>query len=77
MLIGLAAVKLILHHLRGILKKTRVPAAVHSILLTLLRVLLDLVVILTALNAIGIPVSSFIALLSLAGLYQKLTETVL
>ena len=68
LLIGLAAAKLFLHGLRGMLKKTRVPAAVHSILLTLVRILLDLVVILTALNAIGVPVTSFIALLSLAGL---------
>ncbi len=68
LLIGLAGVKLFLHYLRGILKKTSVPAAVHSILLTLLRVLLDLVVVLAALSAIGIPATSFIALLSLAGL---------
>lgn len=72
LLIGLAGVKLFLRYLRGILKKTNVPAAVHSILLTLLRVLLDLVVILAALSAIGIPATSFIALLSLAGLALSL-----
>ena len=72
LLIGLVAVKLLLRHLRGILKKSHVPTAVHSILVTLLRVLLDMVVILAALNAIGIPVSSFIALLSLAGLAVSL-----
>ena len=68
LLIGLAAAKLVLHFVRKVLKKSRVPAAVHSILMTLLRVLLDLVVVLAALNALGIPVTSFIALLSLAGL---------
>ena len=68
LLIGLAAAKLVLHFVRKILKKSRVPAAVHSILTTLMRVLLDLVVVLAALNALGIPVTSFIALLSLAGL---------
>ncbi len=68
LLIGLAAVRLFLHVLRGALKKSRIPAAVHSILVTLLRVLLNLVVILSALNAIGIPVTSFIALFSLVGL---------
>ena len=68
LLVGLAAVKLLLHFLRGMLKKSHVPAAVHSILVTLLRILLDLVVVLSALNVIGIPVTSFIALLSLAGL---------
>ena len=68
LLVGLAAVKLFLHFLRGMLKKSHVPAAVHSILVTLLRILLDLVVVLSALNVIGIPVTSFIALLSLAGL---------
>lgn len=68
LLIGLAAAKLVLHFVRKVLKKFRVPAAVHSILMTLMRVLLDLVVVLAALNALGIPVTSFIALLSLAGL---------
>ena len=68
LLIGLSAAKLVLHFVRKVLKKSRVPAAVHSILMTLLRVLLDLVVVLAALNALGIPVTSFIALLSLAGL---------
>lgn len=68
LLVGLALVKLFLHFLRGMLKKSHVPAAVHSILVTLLRILLDLVVVLSALNVIGIPVTSFIALLSLAGL---------
>ena len=68
LLIGLAAAKLVLHFVRKVLKKSRVPAAVHSILMTLLRVLLDLVVVLAALNALGIPITSFIALLSLAGL---------
>lgn len=72
LVIGLIAVKLFLHVLRKALKKSHVPAAVHSILLTVLRVLLDLVVILSALNAIGIPVTSFIALLSLAGLALSL-----
>ena len=68
LLVGLALIKLFLHFLRGMLKKSHVPAAVHSILVTLLRILLDLVVVLSALNVIGIPVTSFIALLSLAGL---------
>ena len=68
LLIGLSAAKLVLHFVRKVLKKSRVPAAVHSILMTLLRVLLDLVVVLAALNALGIPITSFIALLSLAGL---------
>ena len=68
LLIGLAAAKLVLRFVRKVLKKSRVPAAVHSILMTLMRVLLDLVVVLAALNALGIPVTSFIALLSLAGL---------
>ena len=68
LLIGLAGVKAFLRYLRRLLKKTNVPAAVHSILLTLLRVVLDLVVVLAALSAIGIPATSFIALLSLAGL---------
>ena len=68
LLIGLAAVRLLLHYLRRALKKSRVPASVHSILVTLLRVMLDLVVVLSALSVIGIPATSFIALLSLAGL---------
>lgn len=68
LVIGLVVVRLLLHVVRKLLKKSHVPATVHSMVVTLLRILLDLVVVLSAANAIGIPVTSFIALLSLIGL---------
>lgn len=68
LVIGLTAVKLILRATRKILGKSHVPPTVHSMMITLLRILMDLVVVLAAMNAIGIPITSFVALLSLAGL---------
>ncbi|MBQ8073449.1 MAG: mechanosensitive ion channel family protein [Clostridia bacterium] len=69
---GFVCVRLVLHFLKKILKRTGIPATVHTILLTLTRVLLDVVVVLSAANAIGIPVTSFLALLSLVGLAVSL-----
>ena len=67
LLIGFTIVKLLLKTVRKGLKKSHIPTTVHTMVLTLLRIVLDLVVILSAANAIGIPVTSFIALLSLIG----------
>lgn len=72
LVIGLAAVKLILHAVRNILKRSHVPPTVHSMLIMLLRITMDLVVVLASLNAIGVPITSFVALLSLAGLAVSL-----
>jgi len=72
LVIGFLLVRTVLHFVKKILKQTRIPATVHTILLTMARVMLDLVVVLSAANAIGIPVTSFLALLSLAGLAVSL-----
>ena len=72
LLIGFILVKTILHFSRRILTKSQVPATVHSILIMLVRIVLDTVVVLSAASAIGIPITSFIALLSLAGLAVSL-----
>ena len=72
LLIGFILVKLLLKGVRKGLKQSHIPPTVHSMILTLLRILLDVIVILSAANEIGIPVTSFIALLSLAGLAVSL-----
>ncbi len=72
LVLGLAVVRLLLRFVRKLLEHSKIPATVHTILMTLLRVLLDLVVILSATSAIGIPVTSFVTLLGLAGLAVSL-----
>ena len=69
---GLVAVRLILRLVEKALKASRVPPTLHTMIRTLLRILLDLVVFLSAANAIGIPITSFITLLGLAGLAVSL-----
>lgn len=72
LVIGLAAVRLILRLVEKALKASHVPPTLHAMIRTLLRVLLDLVVFLSAANAVGIPITSFITLLGLAGLAVSL-----
>lgn len=72
LVLGLVAVRLILRVVEKGLKASHIPATLHAMIRTLLRILLNLVVFLSAANAIGIPVTSFITLLGLAGLAVSL-----
>ena len=69
---GFAAVRLILHGVRKALKASHVPVTLHTMIANLLRILLDLVVILAAAGIIGIPITSFVTLLGIAGLAVSL-----
>ena len=68
LVVGLLLTRLIRKAVGKGLERSNVPKTLHSMLLTTLRLLLDLLVILTAANYIGIPVTSFVTLLGLAGL---------
>ena len=73
MVLGFILVRLILRLLKKILKKSRhLPESTHTILCTLLRILLDLIVIITAAGYLGIPMTSFVALLSVIGIAVSL-----
>lgn len=68
LVLGLMLVRLLIHVVDKALKRSQIPTTLHAMIRTLLRILLDLVVILSAANAIGIPVTSFVTVLGLAGL---------
>ena len=68
LILGLLLVRLLLHFAEKALNRSQIPTTLHAMIRTLLRILLDLVVILSAANTIGIPVTSFVTLLGLAGL---------
>ena len=72
LVVGFSAVRLILHGTKKALKASSVPTTLHTMIRNLLRILLDMVVILAAANAIGIPITSFVTLLGLAGLAVSL-----
>ena len=69
---GFAVVRMILHGVRKALKASHIPVSLHTMIANLLRILLDLVVILAAAGTIGIPVTSFVTLLGIAGLAVSL-----
>lgn len=72
LVVGFTVVRLLLHVVKKALKASRIPATLHTIIRNLLRILLDLVVILAAASVIGIPVTSFVTLLGIAGLAVSL-----
>ena len=73
LVIGLIIVRILLKLIRQGLGKSKIPPSIHSMLCTLLRIVLDLVVVLSAANVVGIPITSFVTLLGLAGLAISLT----
>ena len=72
LVLGILVVHLALKAADRLLVRSSVPKTLHSMLRTILRIVLYLVVILTVANYIGIPVTSFVALLGLAGLAVSL-----
>lgn len=69
---GILAVHLALKAADRLLARSGVPKTLHSMIRTMTRIVLYLVVVLTVANYIGIPVTSFVALLGLAGLAVSL-----
>ena len=72
LIIGLLIVRLLLKGVNTVLTRSKVPTTLHSMIRSILRVLLDLVVVLTVAAYLGIPITSFVALISLAGLAVSL-----
>lgn len=73
LVLGILAVKLIIRLVKKGLKHSRVlPPSTHTIVLTILRFVLYFVVVVTAANAVGIPISSFVAILSVVGIAVSL-----
>lgn len=72
LIIGLFMVRLIVRLLNKGIRKTKIPDSLHSMIKTGVRIILDLVVILSVLSMLGIPVTSFVTLIGLAGLALSL-----
>ncbi|MBQ3669039.1 MAG: mechanosensitive ion channel family protein [Clostridia bacterium] len=72
LVIGLVAVRLVIKGFHRLLTRTKLPETLHKLIVTLVRILLDIVVILSAAGKVGIPITSFVALLSLVGLAASL-----
>ena len=72
LLIGFLSVRLILKLVRKGMERSGIPASLHSMIRTMLRITLDMIVLLTAANYLGLPITSFLALLGLAGLAVSL-----
>jgi len=72
LVVGILAVHLVLKAADRLLARSGVPKTLHSMIRTMTRIVLYLVVVLTVANYIGIPVTSFVALLGLAGLAVSL-----
>lgn len=69
LVVGLVLVRLALMLLSHMLKKSRtIPASAHTMIKTLVRILLDVVVVLAAANTVGIPITSFMVFLSVIGI---------
>ena len=72
LIIGLLAVKLILRAVNQGLQRSRIPRTLHTMIRTLLRILLVFVVFLTVANYLDLPITPFITLLGLVGLALSL-----
>ncbi len=68
LVVGVVVVKLLLKLVRRGISKTNIPESLHTMLITLVRILLYLLVILTVANQIGIPITSFVTVIGIAGL---------
>ncbi len=68
LVVGVLIVKVLLRLIRKGIGKTGIPESLHTMLLTVIRIVLYLVVLLTVASQIGIPVTSFVAVLGVAGL---------
>ena len=69
LVVGLVLVRLALMLLSHMLKKSRtIPASAHTMIKTLVHILLDVVVVLAAANTVGIPITSFMVFLSVIGI---------
>ncbi len=68
LVVGIVIVKTLLRLIKKGIGKTNIPEALHSVLITLIRVMLYLVLLLTVASQIGIPITSFVTIIGVAGL---------
>ena len=68
LLIGLILTKIIVRLVKSALKKSRIDTTIHSFLLSLIRIMLDLIAAVIALSVLGVPMASIIAVIGAAGL---------
>lgn len=71
--IGYIATKLICTILAKVLKKTKIPEVAHSIIVTLIKIALFVLVILIAASSLGIDVTGAVAIVSVVGLAVSLS----
>ncbi len=64
---GAVIIKVILKIVGGALQKTKIDGAIHSFIKNVIKVLLWLVVIVTALGKLGIPTSTFVTVIGAGG----------
>ena len=68
LVIGLIFSRLAVKLIDRLLKKYKVIPAVTSMLRTMIRFVIDLIVVMFAANTIGIPITSFVAVFSVVGI---------
>ncbi len=68
LLIGVALAKIAAHILSKFLKRSNIDGAARSFLVSLIRIILYIVVLITALTMLGVPMSSIITVFGAAGL---------
>lgn len=72
LIIGLILVKIVMGAFAALLVRSRVEKTLHKFILTLIRITLYFVVFMTVAAAIGVQITSFVAILSVAGLALSL-----
>lgn len=72
-IVGFVVAKLILFAIKKILFKSKIDKTLHTMLYQIIRFALYFVVILTVVSAVGIPITSFLALFSVVGLALSLS----
>ncbi len=68
LVVGIVIVKTLLRLIKKGIVKTNIPETLHSVLITLIRIMLYLVLLLTVASQIGIPITSFVTIIGVAGL---------
>lgn len=67
-IIGPWVIKILIHMFKNLLKKSKIDISLHHFLISLTTIILKIVVFITAASILGIETTTFIAILSAAGL---------
>ena len=70
---GLLIIRFVMSALSRALKKSAIDRTLHRFILTILRIVLYFILFMTVAGALGIQITSFVALLSVAGLAISLS----